>query len=88
VEVTGTAFLALRTNNYLVYNLAGSFLIAFGVITLLMVFLFRSVKMALISILPNIIPMMIMAAVLGFFSNSFTAQYSYDIRYSIWNCGG
>ncbi|MBT3479277.1 MAG: RND family transporter [Candidatus Marinimicrobia bacterium] len=67
VEVTGTAFLALRTNNYLVYNLAGSFLIAFGVITLLMVFLFRSVKMALISILPNIIPMMIMAAVLGFF---------------------
>lgn len=67
VEVTGTAFLALRTNNYLVYNLAGSFLIAFGVITLLMVFLFRSVKMALISVLPNIIPMMIMAAVLGFF---------------------
>ena len=32
-----------------------------------MVFLFRSVKMALISILPNIIPMMTMAAVLGFF---------------------
>jgi hypothetical protein len=67
VEVTGTAFIALRTNNYLVQNLAGSFLIAFGVITILMAFLFRSVKMALISVLPNIIPMMIMAAVLGFF---------------------
>jgi predicted RND superfamily exporter protein len=67
VEVTGTAFLALRTNNYLVYNIGGSFFIAFGVITLLMVFLFRSVKMALVSILPNIIPMMIMAAILGFF---------------------
>ena len=67
VEVTGTAFLALRTNNYLVKNLTNSFLIAFGVITILMAFLFRSVKMALISVLPNIIPMMIMAAVLGFF---------------------
>ena len=67
VEVTGTAFIALRTNNYLVQNLASSFLIAFGVITILMAFLFRSVKMALISVLPNIIPMMIMAAVLGFF---------------------
>ncbi len=67
VEVTGTAFLALRTNNYLVKNLTNSFLIAFVVITILMAFLFRSVKMALISVLPNIIPMMIMAAVLGFF---------------------
>ncbi|MBN4080992.1 MMPL family transporter [Caldithrix abyssi] len=67
VEVTGTAFLALRTNNYLVKNLVGSFLIALGMITILMAFLFRSIKMALISILPNIIPMMIMAAVLGFF---------------------
>ena len=66
-EVTGTAFLALRTNNYLVYNLLASFLVALIIITLLMIILFRSVKMALISILPNIIPMLIMAAVLGFF---------------------
>ena len=66
-EVTGTAFLALRTNNYLVYNLLASFLVALIIITLLMIILFRSIKMALISILPNIIPMMIMAAVLGFF---------------------
>ena len=66
-EVTGTAFLALRTNNYLVYNLLASFLVALIIITLLMIILFRSIKMALISILPNIIPMLIMAAVLGFF---------------------
>ncbi len=66
-EVTGTAFLALRTNNYLVNNLLASFFIALLIITFLMIFLFRSIKIALISILPNIIPMMIMAAVLGFF---------------------
>ncbi len=65
-EVTGTAFLALRTNNYLVKNLLGSFLVALIIITFLMIVLFRSVKMAFISILPNIIPMMVMAAVLGF----------------------
>ena len=65
-EVTGTAFLALRTNNYLVKNLLASFLVALIIITFLMVILFRSIKMAFISILPNIIPMMVMAAVLGF----------------------
>ena len=69
-EVTGTAFIALRTNNYLVRNLAGSFFIAFIVVTLLMVILFRSVKMALISVVPNLIPMLIMAAVMGFFQVS------------------
>ena len=69
-EVTGTAFIALRTNNYLVRNLAGSFFIAFIVVTLLMAILFRSVKMALISVVPNIIPMMMMAAVMGFFQVS------------------
>ena len=58
-EVTGTAFLALRTNNYLVNNLLASFFIALLIITFLMIFLFRSIKIALISILPNIIPMMI-----------------------------
>ena len=66
-EVTGTALLALRTNNYLVNNLLASFFIALLIITFVMIFMFRSVKMALISILPNIIPMMTMAAVLGFF---------------------
>ena len=66
-EVTGTALLALRTNNYLVNNLLASFFIALLIITFVMIFLFRSVKMALISILPNIIPMMTMAAILGFF---------------------
>ena len=65
-EVTGTAFLALRTNNYLVKNLLGSFLVALIIITFLMIILFRSVKMAFISILPNIIPIMVMAGVLGF----------------------
>ena len=69
-EVSGTAFIALRTNNYLVRNLAGSFFIAFIVVTLLMAILFRSVKMALISVVPNIIPMMMMAAVMGFFQVS------------------
>ena len=66
-EVTGTALLALRTNSYLVNNLLASFFIALLIITFVMIFMFRSVKMALISILPNIIPMMTMAAVLGFF---------------------
>ncbi len=67
VEVTGTAFLALRTNNYLIRNLFNSFIIAFIVITVVMIILFRSIKIAMLSILPNVIPMVIMAAVVGYF---------------------
>lgn len=67
VEITGTTFLALRTNHYLAETLTNSFILAFAVITLVIILLFRSIKIALISIIPNMIPMVIMAAVMGYF---------------------
>ena len=67
VKLTGTTLMALRINQYLVKNLVVSFLIAFGVIFISMGFLFRSIKLASLSMLPNFIPLLLMASVMGFF---------------------
>ena len=67
IEITGTTFLALATNDHLVHNLTTSFMAAFVLITIVMIILFRSVLITLISIIPNIIPMLAMAAIMGYF---------------------
>ena len=67
VKLTGTTLMALKINQYLVINLVVSFLIAFGVIFVSMLVLFRSVKLAAISMIPNFIPLLFMAGVMGFF---------------------
>ena len=65
IKVTGSTLLALSTNRHLVKNLTFSFFIAFIIIFLSMVLLFRSFRLALISILPNIIPLMIAGGMMG-----------------------
>jgi hypothetical protein len=67
VEITGTTFLALATNDYLVSDLTTSFVAAFILITVVMIILFKSVPITLISIIPNTIPMLAMAAIMGYF---------------------
>ena len=67
VEITGTTFLALATNDYLVSDLTTSFVAAFILITLVMIILFKSVPITLISVIPNTIPMLAMAAIMGYF---------------------
>ncbi len=67
VDITGTTFLALATNDYLVSDLTTSFIAAFILITLVMIILFKSISITLISIIPNTIPMLAMAAIMGYF---------------------
>lgn len=67
VTVTGTTPMALKTNQYLVQNLVYSFMIAFVVIFISMLLLFRSMKLALVSMIPNIIPLLLIAGVMGLF---------------------
>lgn len=64
--VTGSTLLALKTNRYLVKNLTFSFLIAFTIIFFSMVVLFRSKRLALLSVLPNILPLMVAGAMMGY----------------------
>ncbi|MFY8171668.1 MAG: MMPL family transporter, partial [Sphingobacteriaceae bacterium] len=51
---------------YLFTNLRESLLLAIALIALLMLVLFRTMKMVIISLLPNIIPLLITAGIMGF----------------------
>ena len=66
VTVTGTSLLFAKSNAFLIENLLTSLLIAFVLIALIMAVLFRSVRMILISLVPNVIPLIVTAGIMGF----------------------
>ncbi len=66
VIVTGTTKIFLKANEYLLDNLAWSLLAAFIIIGLQMYFLFNSFKIMVISMIPNLIPLLLVAGIMGF----------------------
>lgn len=67
VTLTGTSIVFLNGTSYLVKNLFISLSIAIGVIALLMALLFNSARMVVISLLPNLIPLLFTGALMGYF---------------------
>ncbi|NMM48074.1 efflux RND transporter permease subunit [Marinigracilibium pacificum] len=67
VRLTGTSILIDKSNNLLIGNVLKGMAIALIVVALLMAILFRSWKMIIITWIPNLIPLLIMAAIMGFF---------------------
>lgn len=67
VNITGTSLLFLKGNQFLLRDLTQSMFIAFALISFMMAFLFFDLKMILISVIPNIIPMLITAGIMGLF---------------------
>lgn len=66
VTLTGTSIVFLKGTNYLIENLATSLLLAVIIIASLMSLLFTSMRMIVISLIPNIIPLITTAALMGF----------------------
>ena len=66
VVMTGSAMVTLQGTNYLIRNLSYSLLLAFVVIALLMVITFHKFKMVVISLIPNLIPLVFTAGVMGY----------------------
>jgi predicted RND superfamily exporter protein len=66
VEITGTSVVFLKGYQYLVKNLFTSLVLALLVITVLMALLFTSIRMIIISLIPNIIPLIMTAAMMGY----------------------
>ncbi|MFD1314306.1 efflux RND transporter permease subunit [Namhaeicola litoreus] len=66
VSLTGKALVFLKGTNYLVKNLVISLSLAILLISLLMAWMFRSYKMILISLIPNILPLLMTAGVMGY----------------------
>ncbi|MAP81833.1 MAG: transporter [Aequorivita sp.] len=66
VSVTGKALVFQKGTHYLVNNLILSLSLAIFLIALFMAWMFRSFKMILISLVPNLLPLIITAGVMGF----------------------
>lgn len=67
VKITGTSAIFLKGNDYLIQNLIQSMLSALLIISLMMAFLFYSWRMVLISLIPNLIPLIMTFGIMGFF---------------------
>jgi len=67
VLLTGTSVVFLKGTEYLVRNLFMSLGIAIAIIALIMLRMFRSWRMVLVSLVPNLFPLVITAALMGYF---------------------
>ncbi len=67
VTLTGTSIVFLEGTNYLISDLIESVVLAILGIALLMAFLFSSIRMIMVSFVPNIIPLLLTAAIMGYF---------------------
>ncbi|REG90739.1 efflux RND transporter permease subunit [Flavobacterium aquicola] len=67
VTITGKAFVFQKGTGYLLDNLLSSLVFAFFLTALLIGFMFRSFKMILVSIIPNLLPLLLTAGIMGFF---------------------
>ena len=67
VHLTGKALVFLKGTNYLINNLIISLSLAILLIALFMAWMFRSYQMILISLIPNMLPLLITAGLMGFF---------------------
>ncbi|MFT4522274.1 MAG: putative RND superfamily exporter protein [Bacteroidia bacterium] len=68
IVMTGTSIIFQKGNDYLNYNLLISLLVAFLVIGSIMATIFISFRMIVISLIPNIIPLLITAGCMGYFN--------------------
>jgi predicted RND superfamily exporter protein len=65
-SITGSGIVYTKGTNYLVKNLFISLMIAVCVIAILMSFLFKSWRMVIVSMVPNLIPLIITSAIMGY----------------------
>jgi len=66
VSITGNSVVYVRGTEFLINHLFFSVAIAIVFISLLMALMFSSIRMIVVSMLPNIIPLIITAAIMGF----------------------
>ena len=66
VSLTGKALVFQKGTKYLVQNLILSLSLAIFLIAIFMAWMFRSFKMILVSLLPNLLPLIITAGLMGF----------------------
>lgn len=66
VKVTGSSVIFFKGTQYLVQNLFSSLALAIVLIAIFMAWMFKSKRMVLVALVPNIIPQIITAAIMGY----------------------
>lgn len=66
VSITGKSIVFQRGTNYLLDNLLSSLAFAFFLTALLIGFMFRSFKMILVALIPNLLPLLMTAGIMGY----------------------
>jgi len=68
IKLTGNSIIFLKNNDYLLLNLKESVMLAILLIGSVMFFLFMSFRMVIIALIPSMSPLLLTAAIMGFFS--------------------
>lgn len=66
ISLTGKAYLFQKGTKYLVNNLILSLSLAIFLISVFMAYMFRSFRMIIVSLIPNLLPLLITAGLMGF----------------------
>ena len=64
-QITGLVALLARTFNNTITSMAESYAIALVIITLLMILLIGRIRIGLLSMIPNLVPIIMMLGVIG-----------------------
>ena len=67
VIITGSSMVFLEGTKFLARNLITSLLLVIILISIFMAWMFRSSRMVLVSIIPNLLPLLLTAAIMGYF---------------------
>ncbi len=73
---TGTGLIIDKNSEYVRESLFYSLLLSIGIISLLMALVFRNLKMIIISLIPNVFPLLVSGAILGFLNIELEAGIS------------
>lgn len=68
VTITGTTILSADLTEKIVYSLAWSIIIAVCAIALIMTLLFKNIRLIIISMIPNLLPLVVVAGIMGYFN--------------------
>ncbi|SFQ29156.1 efflux RND transporter permease subunit [Hymenobacter arizonensis] len=68
VRPTGTTILFTKGNEYLINTLGESLMIAFGLVGLVVLILFRSARTVLFALIPNAVTLILTAGIMGYFN--------------------
>lgn len=66
VIITGTTILNADLTDKIVYSLAWSIILALVAITAIMVFLFKDIRLIIIALVPNLLPLLIVGGLMGY----------------------